>query len=225
MDTRRIPLAAVLAGAGIAMAQPGEFTSNVDSARPPMSEDSAVHGFLMLKNGAAGAHGVGVVGRAYSVSPGPDNTVWGVVAEAVNFAGANGNIVGMESGVVNMAPDNGAELRGLHIVLKNRMDLSEDRPVPVVGANRFNDQSEAIMISSQPRSSAGEFSGWQAGIKFDRHSLDRSASVPYAAAIDVSDAQVPATFYLIVWRCGKVKCGLKPTDDGAVIVTDIDRAP
>lgn len=225
MDIRRILLAAVLAGTRIALAQPGEFTSNVDSLRPPLSEDSAVHGFLILKGGAADAHGVGVVGRAYSVSPGPDNTVWGMVAEAVNFAGASGNVVGIESGVVNMAPDNGAELRGLHIVLKNRMDLSEDHPVPVVGANRYNDQSEAIMISSQPRSSAGEYSGWQAGIKFDRHSLDRSVSVPYAAAIDVSDAQVPATFYLIVWRCGKVKCGLKPTDDGAVIVTDIDRAP
>jgi hypothetical protein len=224
MDTRRILLAAVLAGAGIAAAQPGEFTSSVDSVRPPMSEDSAVHGFTMLKDGAADAHGVGVVGRAYSVSGGPDNTVWGLVAEAVNFAGARGNVVGMESGVVNMAPDNTGELRGLHVVFKNRMDLSVDHPVPVVGANRFNEQSEAIMISSQPRSTAGEYSGWQAGIKFDRNSLDRSASVPYAAAIDVSEVQVPATFYLIVWRCGKVKCGLQPTEDGAVIVTDIDNA-
>jgi hypothetical protein len=97
--------------------------------------------------------------------------------------------------------------------------------VPVVGQNRFNDSSEAILIASQPRSSAGEYSGWQTGIRFDRSSLDRSVSVPYAAAIDVSDAQVPATFYLIVWRCGKVKCGLKPTEDGAVVVRDIDNAP
>jgi hypothetical protein len=49
--------------------------------------------------------------------------------------------------------------------------------------------------------------------------------VPYAAAIDVSEAEVPATFYLIVWRCGKVKCGLKPTDSGATVVVDVDNAP
>jgi hypothetical protein len=48
--------------------------------------------------------------------------------------------------------------------------------------------------------------------------------VPYAAAIDVTDPATQALYYLIVWRCGNVKCGLKPTAEGAEIVKDIDRA-
>ena len=216
---------ALLAFAPLAMAQPGGFTTTVDDTRPPNSEDSALYGFLMLKEGATNAHAVGAVGRAYSVSAAPGNTVWGMVSEAVNFPAANGNVVGIESGVVNMNPANESQLRGLHVVFKNRTDLAIGEPVPVVGQNKFNDHSVAIYVTSQPRSAAGEYSGWQTGIKFDTASLDRSASVPYAAAIDLSEAQVPATFYLIVWRCGEVKCGLKPTADGATIVRDIDRAP
>jgi hypothetical protein len=165
------------------------------------------------------------VGRAYSASRAPGNIMWGVVAEALNFPSAQGHIVGVESGVVNMSADNLGELRGLDVVFKDRMDTDLANPVPVVGANRFNANSSAVYVSSQPRSPAGEYSGWQAGIRFSRHSLDRSSSVPYAAAIDVSDAEVPATFYLIVWRCGKVKCGLKPTDSGATVVVDIDNVP
>ena len=216
---------ALLAFASLAMAQPGGFTTSVDDTRPPNSEDSALYGFLMLKEGATNAHAVGAVGRAYSVSPAPGNTVWGMVSEAINFPAANGKVVGIESGVVNMNPANDSQLRGLHVVFKDRTDIAIDAPVPVLGQNKFNENSVAIYVTSQPRSAAGEYSGWQTGIKFDTASLDRSASVPYAAAIDLSEAQVPATFYLIVWRCGEVKCGLKPTADGATIVRDIDRAP
>lgn len=48
--------------------------------------------------------------------------------------------------------------------------------------------------------------------------------MPYAAAIDVSEAQVQVPLYLIVWRRGRVKCGLKPAEDGAIILTDRQRA-
>jgi hypothetical protein len=48
--------------------------------------------------------------------------------------------------------------------------------------------------------------------------------VPWTAAIDTSEVQATVPFYLVVWRCGKVRCGLKPTDDGATIVNDIDNA-
>ncbi|HUI99604.1 MAG TPA: hypothetical protein VLY46_05170 [Usitatibacter sp.] len=215
---------AALVMAPFAMARAAEFDASVDSLRGPESEDSALFGFIVLKDGAAGAHAVGSVARAYSVSAGTGNTVWGVVSEAVNFPAAQGNVVGIESGVVNMNPSNDSQLRGLHLVFKDRTDLAIDAAVPVVGRNHYNENSAALYIASQPRSGAGEYSGWQSGIKFDAASLDRSASVPYAAAIDVSEAQVPATFYLIVWRCGDAKCGLKPTDDGAIIVRDVDRA-
>jgi len=222
---KMIVAAALLGLARVSVADPAQFTTVVDSSPAAPAEDSAVNGFTVVRPGSANAHAVGAVGRAYSASRAPGNTMWGVVAEALNFPGAQGHIVGMESGVVNMAADNPGELRGLDVVFKDRMDVDLGNPVPVVGQNRFNENSSAVYVSSQPRSSAGEYSGWQAGIRFSRNSLDRSASVPYAAAIDVSEAQVPATFYLIVWRCGDVKCGLKPTQDGAAIVRDIDHAP
>ena len=217
--------ALLLAARAAPAAGPVDFESVVDQVRPPDSEDRAVQGFTLVDAGGAGVRAVGVVGRAYSVSNAPGNTLWGLVSEAVNLPAASGHIVGIESGIANMNPANAGELRGIDVVFKDRGDANLSAPVPVVGANGYNERSAAIYVSSQPRSSAGEYSGWQSGIKFDRHSLDRSVSIPYAAAVDVSEVEVPATFYLIVWRCGEVKCGLKPTGDGAVVVRDIEHLP
>lgn len=218
----RLAAAACLCLAASAHAASGDFDIVVDTNRDAGSEDKALQGFVMLQPGASHARAVGSIGRAYSKSHAEGNTVWGVVTEAINFDGASGHVVGTESGVVNMSHDNDGELRGIDVVFKNRLDSSVTAPVPVVGQNRYNDHSAAVYVSAQPRSSAGEYSGWQAGIKFGSASLDRSASVPWTAAIDVSEVQPNAPFYLVVWRCGKVRCGLKPTDDGATIVTDID---
>jgi hypothetical protein len=105
----------------------------------------------------------------------------------------------------------------------SRPDGSEDTALQrYVGENRFN-ESAAVFVSSQPRSPAGEYSGWQAGIRFARFSLDRSSSHPWTAALDVSDVRVEAPFYLVVWRCGGLRCGMRLTPDGPVTVTDIDR--
>lgn len=215
---------ALLALAGSASADPADFDQVVDGSRPGSPEDRALQGFTWVGGHASGVHAVGTIGRAYSASDSPGNILWGVVSEAINLPAAGGNLVGIESGVVNMSARNEGELRGLDVVFKDRLDANLDDAVPAVGQNRFNERSSAIYVSSQPRSPAGEYAGWQAGIRFDRHSLDRSASIPWAAAIDLSQAEVPATFYLIVWRCGNVKCGLMPTEDGAAIVRDIERA-
>lgn len=209
---------------GLAAANPGDFRLEVDSTRPPESEDTSLMGYVLLRPGASQSRAVGTVGRAYSLSARPGNTVWGMVTEAINFPTAMGNVVGTESAVVNMAPGNTAELRGLDVVFKNRMDASLNDPVPAVGENRFNESSAAVYISSQPRSPAGEYSGWQAGLRFGRSSLDRSASRAWTAAIDVSDVEVDAPFYLVVWKCGFVRCGLLLTPQGPVTVTDVDRA-
>jgi hypothetical protein len=202
----------------------GDFRIVVDEPRGVRSEDAALHGFVLLNERAANAAAVGTVGRAFSLSRAPNNSVWGVVTEAINFPEASGHVVGLESAVVNMSHDNRGALRGVDVVFKNRMDTSIGSPVPGVGENRFNDGSAGLFISAQPRSPAGEYSGWQAGIKFARWSLDRSSSAPYAAGIDFSEAEVPAQFYLMVWRCGTVKCGLKAVDGGFAIVQDIDGA-
>jgi hypothetical protein len=223
--TLRVAAACLVVAATTVRADPGNFGLVVDSERSQDSEDKALQGFVMLQPGASHAHAVGSVGRAYSQSREQGNTVWGVVTEAVNMEGAGGNAVGTESAVVNMTHDNDGELRGIDVVFKDRMDSALAAPVPFVGENRYNDHSAAVYVSSQPRSPAGEYSGWQAGIKFGSTALDRSASVPWTAAIDASEVQPNAPFYLVVWRCGKVRCGLKPTDDGATIVNDIDNLP
>ena len=223
MNAAHIALPLLVAWSGLALAERGDFRIVVEAQREAAPEDTALHGYVHVKPGARHSRAVGTVGRAFSESAAEGNTVWGVVTEAINFPAARGNVVGMEAAVVNTAPDNQGELRGIDVVFKNRMDADYDRAVQSVGANRFNDNSAALYVSSQPRSAAGEFSGWQSGLKFGRHSLDRSATVPYAAAIDVSEAEVSASFYLIVWRCGAAKCGLRPTPTGAEIVAGIDR--
>ena len=218
---------ALLLGASVGAwaAGPGDFRLEVDTPRPDGSEDTALHGYVLLQPGASESRAVGTVGRAYSLSSRPGNTVWGVVTEAINFPVARGNVIGTESAVVNTAPGNVGELRGLDVVFKDRLDANADDPVPTVGDNRFNESSAALYISSQPRSPAGEYSGWQAGIRFAPSSVDRSASRPYAVAIDLSEVRVEAPFYFVVWSCGGVRCGLRLTDAGAILVTDVDRAP
>jgi hypothetical protein len=217
--------AAILFCAGIASAAAqgrGDYRLEVDSFRPPGSEDSALQGYVLLRANASNSRAVGSVGRAYSTSGQPGNTVWGVVTEAINFPGARGHIVGLESGVANESHDNVGELRGIDVVLKNRSDDDIGQPVAMVGENRYNESSSAVYISAQPRSAAGEYLGWQTGIKFGPVSVDRSRSRPYAAAIDMSQVDVPVPFYLLVWRCGDVNCGLLPGPNGLVLVRDID---
>jgi hypothetical protein len=213
-------LAALPAGADL-----GDFRVVVDAPRAARSEDVALHGFVLLTPQASNVAAVGTIGRAFSTSRGARNTVWGVVTEAINLPTASGNVIGLEAAAANMSHDNRGAVLGIDVVFKNRMDGAIAAAIPAVGENRFNQHSVALHVSAQPRSPAGEYSGWQTGIKFAAASLDRSVEVPYAAGIDYSEARVPATFYLMVWRCGEVKCGLRPTDAGAEIVVDIDRAP
>lgn len=224
MTTRTLCALLALAALPAAVAAAnGDFRIVVDEPRVVRSEDAALHGFVLLNERAQNAAAVGSAGRAFSLSRAANNGVWGVVSEAINFASASGNIIGVEAAAVNMSHDNRGAVLGLDVVFKNRWDTGLHQPVPAVGENRYNEESAAIQVSAQPRSAAGEYSGWQTGIRFARASLDRSVARPYAAAIDFSEAEVPAAFYLMVWRCGIVKCGLKPTDEGFAVIVDIDR--
>lgn len=223
MNTKTLCCMALALAAGTAGAEPGDFRLVVEEPHPEITEDSALMGYVLVKEGARRMRAVGTVGRAYSLSPDPSNILWGNVAEVINLPRASGSLVGTETAAVNMAHDNQGEVRGLDVVFKNRMDASLYEPVPHVGQNRFNENSAGIVLSSQPRSPAGEYSGWQSGIRFAANSLDRSASRPYAAAIDATELALEVPLYLIVWRCGEVKCGLEPTDYGARIAVDIER--
>jgi hypothetical protein len=224
MKTTMLLAALAALAAHAAHAGTGDFRIVVDEPRAVRSEDAALHGFVLLNANASNAAAVGAVGRAFSVSPGARNSLWGVVTEAINLPGASGNVIGLEAAAANMSHDNRGAVLGVDVVFKNRMDVEFDEPIPEVGQNRYNDQSVALHVSAQPRSAAGEYSGWQAGLKFAKWSLDRSKSVPYAVGIDFTEAEIPADFYLMAWRCGKVKCGLRPAEGGFVVVVDIDAA-
>jgi len=223
MTTKKFCALLAFAALPAAAAGSGDFRIVVDEPRAVRSEDAALHGFALLNQHAQNAAAVGTAGRAFSLSRAADNAIWGVVTEAINFPSASGNVIGLEAAAVNMSHDNRGSVLGLDVVFKNRWDTGLHQPVPTVGENRYNEHSAALQVSAQPRSAAGEYSGWQTGIRFARSSLDRSAGRAYAAAIDFSEAEVPATFYLMVWRCGVVKCGLKPTAGGFTVVVDIDR--
>jgi hypothetical protein len=56
-------------------------------------------------------------------------------------------------------------------------------------------------------------------LKFDRISLDRTKSRAYAVAIDVSELEVQdAPWYVLMYRCGGTKCGLRVGATGALEV-------
>lgn len=204
-----------------AAAQGGDFRVVVPDTDGDAHEVAAVQGAAIATQTARHVRLVGAAGRAFSLSANPAVSIWGLLAEAMNFPGASGHVIGLEVGAVNMAHANAGEIRGLDVVFKNRMDTAVSVGVPL-GENRYNDRSAAVYISAQPRSPSGEYAGWQTALKLGPASLDRSASVPYAAAIDVSELEVAVPFYVVVWRCGQVKCGLVAGDRGLTVVEDIE---
>jgi hypothetical protein len=154
----------------------------------------------------------GIFRAAYLAGSG--GTAFGLATEAWADPGADANVVGAEFSVRSHA-GNQREMRGIDVVFKDRPDGT---PAVSLGDNRYNEHSAAVYISSQPRSASGEYAGWNAGIKFDASSLDRTASVPYAAAIDLTQLAARADTYFVVWSCPPQKCGLVLGVDGSVTV-------
>lgn len=122
-------------------------------------------------------------------------TVWGIATEAWSgqheeLPDHSMTLVGSETSVISQYHANEDRIVGIDVVYKNRRD-GLDRPLyGLIGENKYNNKAWGIMISSQPRSVIGEYSGWEAGIKFMPNSLDRSASEKESAVIALDHATV-----------------------------------
>lgn len=144
------------------------------------------------------------VGGQFSAYAGPGivlaaGQIFGVVSQAISDPTTPAVLVGAEFAVCNLYHNTGTQaLWGCNIVFKDRGDGAAT-PVGGLGANRYNVNSKAIVLSAQPRGTAGEFCGWNTGIFFDATAMDSSAlglghaidtaSIPYLGGAD------PATAY------------------------------
>lgn len=162
--------------------------------------------------------------RGYSLNTLPTG-VWGADIFAMGGLHADVQLVGAEIAAYQRNNNNRQVSAAINTIFGNRVPVSAPPP-DGKGANRYNEFSMAWFVSAQPRSSAGEYSGWQTAIKLDASALDRTLSKPYASFLDASEvAMVDAPWYLVVYKCGAVKCGLKITDAGIEVWRDIDGAP
>jgi len=116
------------------------------------------------------------VGAQFSGYAGANNSqaTFGVVTQAINLAGFSSDIVGGEFAACNFTNNLNAKV-GIDVVFKNRFD-GQTAITGVLGSNTYNYNSKAIIISSQIRSTVGEYCGWKYGIKFDEHALDHDTA-------------------------------------------------
>lgn len=197
------------------------YNITIDSAEQGNTEQAAVSAFSWAgldnrRNIVGGAL------RAYSASTYPTG-VWGADIYAVNAPGTPLQLVGAEIAVYQRNHANWQVSAAINTIFGSRLPV--DDPDHTMGENRYNENSIAWLVTAQPRPTPGEFSGFQTGIKFDRVSLDRSRSRGWTAAIDVSPLEVwdDARFYLVVFRCGALRCGLRLTETGQIEVwRDVD---
>lgn len=147
----------------------------------------------------------GLIGRGYCYPGMIPRITWGIATEAWSMPGAKSSLVGGEFSVLSLNHDQRFDIRGADLVFKNRRDGVGS--VGQKGENRYNENSRALNISSQPRSSDGEYCGWQTGIYFDKDSLDRTASKSYTALMDFSEITDKEP-WMMIWG-ESVKYGMK----------------
>jgi hypothetical protein len=142
----------------------------------------------------SGGTGNVVAAQINAYQEGSDNqTTWGIACEAwtgnATTAGtAKAALVGIEPAVLSQTHDNSRPKIGVDVVFKNRPDGVADVLFGSAGENRFNQNSEAIRISTgfnEDRPASGAFTGWSWGIRFMQNSLDQSVDRK-AIGIDLS---------------------------------------
>lgn len=185
------------------------------------AEQAAVSGFSWGTHPARVA--VGGAFRGYS-----DGSPWafGISTEAISSPTSTAHVIGQEIDVISRNPNSaGAAKWGLNIILMNRTTGPAGNVESGLGANRYNENSRAVVIESFARSTTGEYAGWQTGIHFGKTAFDRTVSKPYASAIDVSEVEALVAWYVLVWRCGELKCGLKVNGNNLEVWRNIDMLP
>lgn len=141
------------------------------------------------------------------VTSGLTEAAFGGNLNAVGLSGYASSLVGLEIDVASYTPGNSAEKWGMNLIFFDRAGNGSNPgqysyPFPFgtytsvgsgLGANLYNKNAKAVVIESQPRSSAGEYCGWSRGIYFKEFALDSetNSSAPgsraYPIGIDFSD--------------------------------------
>jgi hypothetical protein len=118
-----------------------------------------------LANGVAGTDGV-----------------FGVIGSAIHGdTGSSGPLTGMIAQIYARDHNNVAALHGLTVGFGNRLAAT---PTSGLGNNKYNNNSQAIYITSLQRSVDGEYCGWSNGIVFDEYSMDQKFGGIRGACID-----------------------------------------
>lgn len=136
---------------------------------------------------------------------------FGAAIETIKQIGATGGIVGLESSSANFNGTTPAPYTlSLDLVFKNRSDGSTLAGDTVGLANNwYNVNSWAMQITAQPRSTAGEYCGWNRGIIFRDQSLDTAELVPY----DNAHTYYPGDYVTSGghrWQCKEQSLGNAP---------------
>jgi hypothetical protein len=185
------------------------------------AEQAAVSGYSWY----SGTQRSPVGGAFRGHSTGGAGGVFGIATEAITSEASTSHVIGGEIAVVSRNPNSANAVKwGMPLIFFNRFGGTSAPVEAGLGDNSYNEGSKALLIQALPRSSVGEFSGWQTGIYFDRTSLDRTKRVPYAAAIDMSDVEtLPGVpWYILTWKCGSSRCGLLAAGEQFEIWTAID---
>lgn len=150
----------------------------------------SIHGYLAVvrKTGVAtlpfwGAKFVAEVdaGAAASIAIGVESAADGALTGA--------ELIGARS-AVNVAESTAPAKKSGHIArFRNRAE-GQAAAQNGFGGNRYNENSSAYTVSSQSRSAAGEFCGWNKGLYFPAGSLDRAIS---GGAIGVDFSDIPTS--------------------------------
>jgi hypothetical protein len=172
------------------------------------AEQAAVSGYSWY----SGTQRNPVGGAFRGHSTGGAGGVFGIAVESITNEVSTSHVIGAEIAVVSRNPNSAAAVKwGIPVIFFNRAGGASAPVEAGLGDNSYNEGSVAIPIQSLPRSSVGEYSGWQTALKLDGASLDRTKRIPYAAGIDVAPnvvASLGVQFYIVTWTCGTVKCGM-----------------
>lgn len=157
----------------------------------PTGNPSLMYGWVAALTRTSDAKQV-VPGYFVGEASGGTGTIWGIATEAWTgtrsaVATSSCVLVGAEFSCVSQYSNQSDAVIGVDVVFKNRPDALLTGAVRGgLGSNRYNLNSYAYWITSQPRSTAGEYCGWTRGIMFDTNSLDRDINGK-AVAIDMAN--------------------------------------
>lgn len=155
----------------------------------PLTGAVNAYGFNAVVTANSGNTWQCVPGMFVGQSTGGTGTVWGIATEAwsgnaASTATSDVALVGIENAVISQYPLQSQKVIGNNAVFKNRAD-GVTSVLGGLGSNAYNRNSYAYWLTSQNRSSAGEYCGWSRGIMFDSTALDSSVDGK-AIGIDMS---------------------------------------